>query len=343
MKTRESLLCTLLGLSLLVLAGHQALAQRTQINGFIDAVTFVQNGQVNFMLGEQTTFIKSELNDRFSFLGETVVRYAPENQSKFDIRIERAIIKYNYYGNHNLLIGKHHTPINYWNDTYHRGRVFWPTIDRLLVFAQGIIPQNTTGVSLQGQNLGKFRFGYDLMVGNGIGSGDLADNNIFKSVTAGVHVKPIDNLRLGGTFYHDVISNVGRLVGQADSTQVPMSNVTQNLLTASATYFGKKFEFIAEGTTALNQSDRTGDQRVSTLYVYAGLRINEKLIPYIRFDNVQYRDREVYFRQDNTQSYMAGLRYEINYLTVVKLEYQQLQKERSTTTDKVSLQLAIGF
>ncbi|GAB2557854.1 hypothetical protein [Spirosoma aerophilum] len=327
----------------MLLLRQQTHAQRTQVNGFIDAVTYLQNGRVNFTLGEQTTFIKSELNDRFSFLGETVIRYAPENQSKFDIRIERAIIKYNYYGNHNLLIGKHHTPINYWNDTYHRGRVFWPTIDRLLVFAQGIIPQNTTGISLQGLNLGKLRFGYDLMVGNGIGSTDLADNNAFKSITAGVHIKPIDNLRLGGTFYHDVISNVGRLVGQADSVQIPNSNVTQNLLTASATYFGKKFEFIAESTTALNQSNIMGNQRVSTLYLYAGLRFKDKLIPYIRYDNVQYRDREVYFRQDNTQSYIAGLRYEINYLTVVKLEYQQLQKEKATTTDKVSLQLAIGF
>ena len=324
--------------------GQQAQAQRTQINGFIDAVTYYQNGQLNFTLGEQTLFVKSELNERFSFLGETIIRYAPETSSKFDIRIERAIIKYNYFGNHNLLIGKFHTPINYWNDTYHRGRVFWPTIERLLVFSQGIIPQSTTGISLQGLHLGQLRFGYDLMVGNGIGASDLIDNDRYKSVTASVHIKPVDGLRLGASLYHDIISKDAVSSGQPtrDSSQVAVSNVTQNLLTASVTYLTSRYELLAESTTAFNNSVTTGDQRVSTLYIYAGLRINNKVIPYVRFDNIQYHNREVFFRKDNVQSFIAGLRYEINYLTVVKLEYQQLKRE-TTTADKLSLQLAIGF
>lgn len=344
MNTRKLLLITWLTLWLLVW-GQQAHAQRTQANGFIDAVTYYQNGQLNFTLGEQTLFIKSELNERFSFLGETIVRYAPETNSKFDVRIERAVVKFNYFGNHNLLIGKFHTPINYWNDTYHRGRVFWPTIERLLVFSQGVIPQNTTGISLQGLNLGRLRFGYDVMVGNGIGASDLVDNDRFKSLTTSVHIKPVDGLRLGASLYHDVISKGAIPLGQPglDSSQVATSTITQNLLTASVTYLTKRYELLAESTTAFNQSFTTGNQRVSTLYVYAGLRINNKVIPYVRFDNIQYRNREVYFRKDNVQSFIAGLRYEINYLTVVKLEYQQLKRETAATADKLSLQLAIGF
>lgn len=327
----------------LLLSGQLAHAQRTQVNGFIDAVTYYQNGQLNFTLGEQTVFIKSELNERFSFLGETIIRYAPETNSKFDIRIERAILKFNYYGNHNLLIGKFHTPINYWNDTYHRGRVFWPTIERLLVFTQGIVPQNTTGISLQGLNLGQLRFGYDLMVGNGIGASDIADNDRFKSLTASVHIKPVDGLRLGTSLYHDVISKGAVPLGQPDSGQVATTNVTQNLLTASVTYLTKRYELLAESSTAYNQSISTGNQRVSTLYVYAGLRIRDKLIPYVRFDRIRYHNREVFFRNDNVRSFIAGLRYEINYLTVLKMEYQQLKRETATTSDKLSLQLAIGF
>src|SRR4029079_917110 len=126
-------------------------------------------------------------NDRLSFLGESVFKYTPSSPTEFSVSIERVVIKYNFYGNNNLLIGKHHTPLNYWNDTYHHGRLFFPTINRPLLFAAEIIPLHTTGISLQGQNLGSLKFGYDLMVGNGLGSSNVTDNDKHKSVTAAVH------------------------------------------------------------------------------------------------------------------------------------------------------------
>jgi hypothetical protein len=84
-----------------------------------------------------------------------------------------------------LLVGKHHTPVNYWNYTYHHGRVFFPTIERPLLFEAEIIPLHTNGISLQGQNLGSAKFGYDVMIGNGLGSSDITDNDNRKSITAG--------------------------------------------------------------------------------------------------------------------------------------------------------------
>lgn len=114
----------------------------------MDVFSYYQNGKVSFGLGGQDLFITSVITERLSFLGETVFKYSPESETEFNISVERIILKYNHAGNHSVLIGKHHTPINYWNDTYHHGRVFFPTIDRPLLFAQGIIPLHTTGVSL---------------------------------------------------------------------------------------------------------------------------------------------------------------------------------------------------
>ncbi|MDB5241687.1 MAG: hypothetical protein JWP57_2312, partial [Spirosoma sp.] len=134
--------CTLVIVStfaLILCSIHQTAAQRTQIRGFVDALTYYQNDKLNFSFGEQDLFITSEINERLSFLGETVFKYSPNSPTLFDISIERVILKYNYAGNHSILIGKHHTPVNYWNDTYHHGRVFFPTIERPLVFSQGII------------------------------------------------------------------------------------------------------------------------------------------------------------------------------------------------------------
>ncbi|GAB4024207.1 hypothetical protein GCM10028773_45500 [Spirosoma koreense] len=329
----------------LILSGsQQAMAQRTQIKGFVDVLSYYQGNKVNFGLGEQDLFITSELNERLSFLGETVFKYSPDSPTLFDISIERIIMKYNYAGNHNVLIGKHHTPVNYWNDTYHHGRVFFPTIERPLVFSEGLIPLHTTGVSLQGQNLGTLRFGYDLMVGNGLGSGDLADNDGYKSLTAAVHIKPVDGMRIGASFYNDVISKGTAVHNHGGGSSNPsMARINQNLMTASFAYFGKKYELLVESTMAVNKSDSLGTQNTVGTYAYAGYRLTEKFIPYVRFDDIQYKNKEVYFQNDNAQSIIGGLRYEINYLAVVKLEYQHTTNQLSQVADKVTFQIAVGF
>ena len=185
--------------------------QETQIRGFAEVLAAYQDAdkKVSFGLGEQDLFITSELTDRFSFLGESVFKFSASSPTQFDVSIERIVVKYNIKGNHNILVGKHHTPINYWNDTYHHGRVFFPTIYRPDLFADHFIPLHTTGISIQGHDLGKLKLGYDLMVGNGIGSAETSDNDKAKSLTAAVSIKPVEHLRIGISFYTDkIISKV---------------------------------------------------------------------------------------------------------------------------------------
>ena len=320
------------------LFSQNTIIQNTHIRGFIDALASYQNGKASFGFGEQDLFITSELHDRISFLGETVFKYTPGTPTDFSVSVERVVIKYNYYGNHNLLIGKHHTPINYWNDTYHHGRVFFPTIERPLLFAANFIPLHTTGMSAQGQNLGKLRFGYDLMVGNGLGSAEVADNDSYKSITAAVHIKPVENLRLGVSYYNDVISKDAHVHDKHIGWKV-----NQQLFTGSVAYFGNKFEVLTEGTLALNKTDTTGSQTSTAYYLYGGYKITEKWVPYFRFDNLHYGNGEVFYTKDNTTSFLVGLRYNINYLAVVKLEYQHTNTQLNGDFDKVTFQFAVGF
>lgn len=345
---RKATLITLFIVGLLLGWVHPLAAQRTQVRGFVDTYANYQRGKVNFGLGEQDLFITSEITPRLSFLGETVFKFSLGSPTDFAISIERIILKYNYAGNHSILIGKHHTPVNYWNDTYHHGRVFFPTIDRPLLFAQGIIPLHTTGVSLQGQNLGQLRFGYDVMVGNGLGAGELIDNNGFKSLTVAVHVKPKNGWRMGASLYHDVISRGSMLHNHSGGvTPKALTKIKQNIMTASFAYndsvFSKKYELLAESSMALNKSDSLGMQNTIASYAYAGLRITDKIIPYVRVDDIQYRNQEVYFSDNNVQSFIGGVRYEFNYLAVVKLEYQRTKSHHSAATDQVSFQVAVGF
>jgi hypothetical protein len=318
---------------------HTFSQNNTQIRGFVDVGANYSNNKVAFSLGEQDLFITSDITDRLSFLGETVFKYDPSSKTDFSVSIERIVLKYNIAGNHNILIGKHHTPINYWNDTYHHGRVFFPTIDRPLLFSTNLFPLHTTGISFQGLNLGKLRFGYDVMVGNGLGSSDITDNDQGKSVTVAMHIKPSNSLRIGVSYYHDVIGK-GAELHSGDKLNW---NVNEHLATGSIAHFGKKFEFLAESMFGITRTDTTGSQKSLSSYAYAGYRASEKITPYVRFDNLHYQNGEIAFHKNNTSAYVVGARYQLNYLAVFKLEYQRLQPEMGKATDKISAQFAIGF
>lgn len=322
----------------LTLTCIKAFSQETQIRGFVDVQSNYDGKKTGFSFGEQDLFITSKLNDRISFLGESVFKFSPASPTSFDVSIERIVLKYNIKGNHNLLVGKHHSPLNYWNDTYHHGRVFFPTIDRPLLFGAEIIPLHTTGLDLQGQNFGKLRFGYDLMVGNGIGSSDLGDNDKAKSITAAVHIKPADGLRFGLSYYYDAVSKGATVHGRVNKQKV-----NQYLVNPSISYFGKTVEFLTEATVAMNHTDSTGTANTVAAYTYAGAKVKDNLIPYVRFDFINYDKKEVYFMKNNIMSYVAGIRYEINYLAVVKLEYQHVDADVAGTINKLTAQFAIGF
>ncbi len=313
-------------------------SQNTQIRGFIDVLSGVEKGKLSFGLGEQDLFITSELNDRVSFLGESVFRFTASTPTKFSVSIERIVIKYNIAGNHNLLVGKHHTPVNFWNDTYHHGRVLFPTIYRPLMFDANIIPLHTTGISFQGHNLGNIKFGYDLMIGNGIGSSDVLDNDKRKSITAAMHIKPVDGLRFGLSWYNDFITK-----GATAHDHIINWSVKQNLFSGSASYFGEKLEVLAEGTLGTNTTDTTGSQQTIASYIYAGFKIKEKLVPYVRLDQIHFQKGEIFYHSDNTKSIVGGIRYNINYLTAVKIEYQHQNLAKGVNANKLTAQLAIGF
>ena len=326
---------------LFLFTGQQvATAQQTQIKGFVDFLTSYndRDKKVSFSFGEQDLFITSVLSDKISFLGESVFKFSTGTPTDFSVSIERVIINYNIAGNHNLILGKIHTPLNYWNDTYHHGRVFFPTIDRPLLFGADIIPLHTVGAGVQGHDLGDVKFGYDFFVGNGLGSTEVLDNDKYKSVTAAIHIKPAERLRLGISWYNDVISKGANVEGRKIDWMVH-----QNLFSASVARFGKKLEILAEGTAALNHTDTTGSKTTFASYLYAGYKIKEKLVPYIRVDNLHYQNGEIYYNKNNTTSVVAGIRYELNYLAVVKLEYQYQHSESLHNTNKVTAQFAIGF
>jgi hypothetical protein len=58
---------------------------------------------------------------------------------------------------------------------------------------------------------------------------------------------------------------------------------------------------------------------------------------------LKYNDNEIYFRKDDTTSIIVGLRLEVSFLVVIKMEYQHLDSELLGMADLLNTQIAIGF
>jgi hypothetical protein len=327
----------------------------TQVNGF-GHLQFNynqdQSAATYFSIGEHDLFVTSKIKNNISFLGEYVFRFAGNSYLP---SIERSLVKFNYKGNHSVIAGKVHTPVNYWNDVYHHGRLFFPTIDRPQAFSY-FIPLHTLGIQMQGQNLGKLNFGYDVVVGNGISSTDLTQKDVNFSLTASAHIKPIDNMRIGLSYYRDYLPNnesgahSGHIAAPTHySGELYKGGLEFNLSCLSFAYFGNKLEILSESSINVTKTDSLGTASSYSTYFYAGWRIKDKHVPYLFGDYLDIADNDLYSYQLNVSKFGIGYKHEFSPFICLKtqLEYQYY----THTADEhnvhnnlgIKVQLAYGF
>lgn len=333
--------------------------KQTQFNGFGHleyAMMHKDSTDSYFNLGEHDFFISSKLNSRISFLGEYVIRF---NQATAYFRpsIERSLLRFNFTNNHNLIAGKIHTPVNYWNDVYHHGRVFFPVIDRPFAFSY-IIPLHTLGIQMQGQNIGKSGFGYDVVLGNGIASSDNFQGGISPALTMAFHFKPSNGMRIGASYFRNHLSqNVsGAHAGHSIAPGVNPINIYKGpvnfqLACGSFAWFDKKWEILNEFAFNQNKTDSLGKAHNVSNFLYTGYRINEHQIPFILADYINVSSKDLHVYPIELFKLAIGYRYEFNYLVNLKAQVEQTWSRHSnhpllhggTGTLGFRLQLAYGF
>ena len=308
-----------------------------------------------FELGEHDLFVNSYFKERISFLGEFVVRYTKGTPTNFSASIERARLKFDYYKNHSVLLGKIHTPINYWNDVYHHGRVFFPTIDRPVSFSY-IVPLHNLGIQFQGQNLGKLNFGYDIAIGNGISASDAFDENLTPATTLAFHIKPKDNLRFGASYFYDFLSDASITGVHTGHTMSPghihgtsyKGALNFHLISASAAYFGERHEFLNEFAYNPTHTDTLGTAQNFSNFTYYGYRIKEKHVPFAVVDLIKIAENDLYTYHFDLIKFSLGYRYEFNELINVKAQIGYAQNLFGSSHNDINnvefkVQFAYGF
>ena len=300
-----------------------------------------------FSIGEQDFFVTSEISKTVSFLGETVVKYSSTSSTKYSPSIERAAIKFDYSGNHSIIIGKIHTPVNTWNDEYHHGRIFFPTIDRPLAFS-GIVPMHTLGINMRGQYLGSLNFGYDIVFGNGFGSCDIHESGEGKSIMIGAHIRPSENSRIGVSYYNDYIKhNSTDIMSGMNGSSSYKGPINYEIYSFSYKNFSKRYQVINETGLNINKTDTLGKAHNFFCFNYLGLNIKSNSTLYVIGDYYSVSQDDLYSTCGDQLKIGVGYKYEFNERCCLKAQLEKLETKDygmiGGTSDQYSIKIQLAY
>jgi hypothetical protein len=326
----------------LTLGSAPAWAQETKIRGFTDinaAASDAPGTAWGFRLGQFDTFITSKLAERWSFLSEAVFEF----RNDFVVDVERLMVSYRASEHFEVSAGKHHTPFGYWNTAYHHGTLLQPTVDRPLMFKfeddGGPLPVHTTGVMVAGRDMTSLHLGYDIMIGNGIGSTPRADNDAAKSVTISLHSQVTSVLRIGASYYYDRISAGAATL--TDTLQLGES-LRRGMYGGFVAYLGPRYEALGEYQRVTDEGATVGRRSSDLYYVYGGVRVGN-LTSYAELNDLRFAVGDAYFNTGNRRLGVIGARYDVASTTALKAEYHRARSGNGAWANEVAVQVAVGF
>ena len=310
----------------------------THIAGFSDfdfGATDQHGAKSGFSEGQFVLHLNSALSSKVSFFGElslTARRDAGTGTppaTGFNVEVERSIIRFEQNDYFKVSFGRYHTPINYWNMTFHHGQWLQTTVSRpeMVEFGGSFLPIHFVGALVEGAiPAGGLNLNYNLGLGNGRSSvisrsGDWGDVNNNRAWLATVFTRPDHpyGLQIGASVYRDLI------------TPLDATPVREWIQSAHIVWTKENPEIIAEFANVAHQQVGTGFQSNSQAwYVQAGYRLPwfEKLWkPYYRFEYIHIPGSDQLFRLvPSLAGSTVGVRYDISSFAALKFEYRNLRR-----------------
>ncbi len=307
---------------------------------------FVPGSAGNFYTGDLDLFLTSKITDQASVLAEIVIEEG--DAQSFRVELARALLKYDYNDRLRVSAGRYHTGIGFYNAAFHSGKWLQTTVDRPLVmeFANngGLLPTQAQGLSVTGQiPSGKLGLNYIVEYGSSDtirpdidGSGEVDENN-GNHVNVGLFLRPetIPGLQIGGSFYHDRIS---------DFFQGPNVRLGQTIVNGHFVYVGHSIEFLNEGFLIRNAYEQGGPiYNMPAFYAQLSRRFG-KIRPFFRYQyantnpNSSYHD-DILLRHGPT----FGARYDFNESIAFKTQIDHTIRKGKQDLNGLQMQLSFAF
>jgi len=308
------------------------------IEGFGDfdfAATDQHNTHSGFSEGQFVLHLTSQLSSKVSFLGELSLTARPDAGTGsppapgFNVEVERSIIRFEENDYFKVSFGRYHTPINWWNMTYHHGEWLQTTISRpeMVQFGGSFLPVHFVGTLVEGAvPADGMNLNYNFGIGNGRSSvisrdGDWGDINNNRAWLIGLFSRPsgLYGLQFGGAVYRDLITPIA---GQ------PYREWIQS---AHLVWQKGNPELIAEVSNVTHE-EVGGAVRANSQawYVQAGYRLpwfDRLWKPYYRFEYIHIPEADQIFRTiPSLAGSTVGLRYDISRFVALKFEYRNIRR-----------------
>lgn len=301
--------------------------------------------QSAFNTGGIDLLITSDITEKLSAQGEFFLGFKGDGADQVPFNIERLYVKYAVNDYFNVRLGRMYTPLGFWNNKYTQGMIFQPTINRPYAVRnqndKGIIATNSVGLQVDGENIGKLKFSYYLMIDNTTGAPSInTDNTTDKSVTAKLKIEPIENLQVFVSYRSDVIYAGGKSI----QGTTMLNDVNQSIVNAGIAYFtsDSPLEVAFEYFQVTNDVKTFGKTTNNIGYAYLGYRI-KNLTPYLQADLLNYDKNEKYFTVNNLTGMIIGARYSLAPSAILKMEYKYRGTDALYHQDVVSAQFAVRF
>jgi len=293
-----------------------------------------------FALGQFDTFMTSALSDKVSVLAEVVFEFGEDNAAVLDV--ERMQLRYAPADEFSVTAGRMHTPLGYWNQTFHHGAWLQTTADRPVMYRfeddGGILPVHMVGVQFAGVfNRSAGALKYSAAVVNGRGHipdeiPNVRDGNDDKAVSLWLGLAPAfaRGLEFGGAAYFDTIPGTD-----------PDPSIDERILGGYLVYQRSGLEVLSEVSNVRHEREGQAFETWG-MYAQAGFK-RGRWTPYYRFDRVEVDEGDPFLSPLDVSVHTLGLRWDAMSWAAVKAEYHREHPTGGEDVHSGRLQAAFTF
>jgi hypothetical protein len=298
-----------------------------------------------FRLDPLDLYSTANYGPRLNFLAELQAEIQDSNEGNLDV--ERLWVGYTFSDLFIVRAGRQHTPMGYWNNTYHHAKQHYLTVDRpfFLDFEDdgGVLPMHNVGLEFTGSlNKEGGRWTYDFNMGNGHYI-DPVTRDLVPVQVSNQYGTSMVALRITNRLAIQPVLTLGAF-GSAERVAVQAGDIVdERVYGIDVSYYEGDTEFIGEFHRPFNK-----DKNAYAYYAQIGYRVLPDLTPYARYEALFTNPNDPYFSElengETRKQIIAGIRYDLDPLrSALKLQYRHDAKEGSKIYNLVEAQWCFGF
>jgi hypothetical protein len=302
----------------------------------------------NFYTGDFGLFLTARLTEKTSVLSEIV--FGEADAQSYTVNLRRVLLKYDRNDHLKMSFGRYQTSIGYYNWAFRSAAWLQTTADRPLVMEYasngGLLPTQAVGVSVTGAvPSGKLGLNYIAEYGTSDtirpdinGDGAVTDENNGNQTNLGFFIRPdaLRGLQMGGSYYHDKISNFALGPSVRDG---------QTIVNSYAVYIARGFEFLNEAFLIRHAPLHATGSVFNTPAFYSQLSRNFGPIrPFVRYQYVNASPRNEFYDDVGLRYGPSfGARYDLNDYVAFKAQLDHTLRGGQPDLNGLHLQLAFTF